>query len=283
VALATAMQESNLHALPYGDRDSIGLFQQRTGWGLYGERINPVSSARMFYLGGHAGHPGLMSVPGWEHLPVTQAAQAVQQSAYPHAYARWEPLARHLVATLTGVAMPLCPLPEFHGPWQAPVSGALITARFGAIGGHWAHFHTGIDFAVPLGTPIHAASAGTVTWAGISGPYGLLVKIDHSGGVVAYYAHLSAVAVHPGEQVQAGQVIAASGASGNVTGPHLHFEVRRDDRPIDPEPWLAGHRADSPSSVVPVPAHPTRTPIETASPRQQPSPVPALSEQTPAP
>ncbi|MFJ8392127.1 C40 family peptidase [Streptomyces sp. NPDC094144] len=91
VALATALQESGLRNLIYGDRDSLGLFQQRPsqGWGTANEILDPVHSSTKFY-------EGLEKVSGWESLSVTQAAQAVQRSGFPEAYAKWEPLATAL-------------------------------------------------------------------------------------------------------------------------------------------------------------------------------------------
>lgn len=100
VALATALQESTLRNLPGGDRDSVGLFQQRGGWGSFGERTDPAVSATMFFTGGRAGQPGLLDIAGWASMPLTQAAQAVQRSAFPNAYARWEPAATGLVLKL---------------------------------------------------------------------------------------------------------------------------------------------------------------------------------------
>lgn len=101
VAVATAMQESSLVNLPTGDRDSVGLFQQRAAWGSMRERMDPATSARMFYTGGKQGQPGLMAIPGFEHLPLTDAAQAVQRSAFPNAYAKWQPLAAQVVGDPT--------------------------------------------------------------------------------------------------------------------------------------------------------------------------------------
>ncbi|MFD4945934.1 C40 family peptidase [Streptomyces sp. NPDC058409] len=91
VALATALQESGLRNLTYGDRDSLGLFQQRLsqGWGTANEILDPVHSSTMFY-------EALEKVSGWQSLSVTQAAQAVQRSGFPEAYAKWEPLATAL-------------------------------------------------------------------------------------------------------------------------------------------------------------------------------------------
>jgi cell wall-associated NlpC family hydrolase len=98
VAVATAMQESGLRSLEYGDRDSIGLFQQRAGWGSDSQRMDAAASARMFYTGGHNAAPGLLQIKGWESMPVTVAAQAVQRSAFPDAYAKWQQLAEKVVA-----------------------------------------------------------------------------------------------------------------------------------------------------------------------------------------
>ena len=101
VALATAMQESTLRNLGYGDRDSLGLFQQRPsqGWGSPAEVRDPVHSTTIFLQ-------RLMAIPGWASLPVTVAAQTVQRSAFPDAYAKWEGLAAQLVAQLAGAAVP---------------------------------------------------------------------------------------------------------------------------------------------------------------------------------
>jgi cell wall-associated NlpC family hydrolase len=101
VALATAMQESTLRNINYGDRDSLGLFQQRPsqGWGSPAQVTDPRYSAKTFY-------ERLLQVPGWEQEPVTVAAQTVQRSAFPDAYAKWETLAAGLVGRFGGVADP---------------------------------------------------------------------------------------------------------------------------------------------------------------------------------
>ena len=102
VALATAMQESTLRNIDYGDRDSIGLFQQRDAWGSRADRLDPEKTTTMFFTGGAEGQPGLLDISGWEDMPVAEAAQAVQRSAFPDAYARHEPLARDLVSQYGG-------------------------------------------------------------------------------------------------------------------------------------------------------------------------------------
>lgn len=97
VAVATALQESGLRNLDHGDRDSLGLFQQRTGWGSASQRMDAATSARMFYTGGKSAEPGLLQIRGWESMPLTLAAQAVQNSGFPNAYAKWQSLAVQVV------------------------------------------------------------------------------------------------------------------------------------------------------------------------------------------
>ena len=94
--------------------------------------------------------------------------------------------------------------------------------------------HAGVDVAAPTGTPVVAAAAGTVTWAGPRGGYGLLVLIDHGGGLETRYAHASALEVHRGDHVERGQLVARVGATGTATGAHLHFEVRAGGAARDP-------------------------------------------------
>ncbi len=109
------------------------------------------------------------------------------------------------------------------GKFIRPVSGGSITSYYGY---RRSGFHTGIDIARPTGTKIYAADGGTVTFAGRSGGYGLLIKIDHGNGYSTYYAHCSALSVKKGQQVNKGDVIGKVGSTGNSTGSHLHFEVR---------------------------------------------------------
>jgi cell wall-associated NlpC family hydrolase len=99
IAIATAMQESTLQNLDHGDADSIGLFQQRNAWGTRAARMDPATAAQMFYTGGAGGQRGLLDIAGWQSMSIAAAAQAVQVSAFPEAYARWEPIATALVAT----------------------------------------------------------------------------------------------------------------------------------------------------------------------------------------
>jgi murein DD-endopeptidase MepM/ murein hydrolase activator NlpD len=104
----------------------------------------------------------------------------------------------------------------------------------------WGRMHTGIDLAGPYGSPILAVTAGEVIEAGRESGYGNMVKIRHADGVVTYYAHMSKILVFSGP-VTAGQQVGEEGNTGHSTGPHLHFEVRINDQPINPIPWLAKH------------------------------------------
>lgn len=99
-------------------------------------------------------------------------------------------------------------------------------------------FHAGLDFRGPIGAPIRAAAAGTVSFTGAKQGYGTCVEISHGNGLMTRYAHMSRIMARVGEVVGPGRVIGAIGSSGRSTGPHLHFEVRVADRPVDPRPFL---------------------------------------------
>ncbi|GAA2098150.1 hypothetical protein GCM10009841_11000 [Microlunatus panaciterrae] len=126
-------------------------------------------------------------------------------------------------------------------------SGYSVAARFGQVGA-WARYHTGFDFATPVGTPVHAPASGVVTNAGpgsASGWAGTYITIRHSDGTSTLYAHLSSVSVSVGQSVSGGQLIGHVGMTGRTFGPHLHFEVYPAGvtpgdvyRAINPEPWL---------------------------------------------
>jgi murein DD-endopeptidase MepM/ murein hydrolase activator NlpD len=235
VALATAMQESSLNNLDHGDRDSIGLFQQRPsqGWGTRAQVMNPVYSATAFYR-------RLLTVGNWQNLKITEAAQQVQRSALPNAYARWETDATTLVTALTGETGDAADCEPFAVAgaqgWVAPVNAPIVSAyrsphRPG---------HDGVDLGAARGTRIVAAAAGTVSrvrcnvgkgscdvdgYPGLGG-CGWYVDITHPGGVISRYCHmLRRPLVVVGQQVSAGQPLGVVGSSGNSSGPHLHFEI----------------------------------------------------------
>ena len=123
-----------------------------------------------------------------------------------------------------------------------PTTGYHLTARFNQAGGRWAHNHTGLDFAAPMGTPVRSVMAGKVIQADFEGAYGRQVKVRHADGTVTSYSHMSEFDVSVGDSVEAGTQVGAIGMTGNTTGPHVHFEVLPGGgAPIDPEPWLRDH------------------------------------------
>lgn len=115
-----------------------------------------------------------------------------------------------------------------------PISGT-ITSRYG---GRWGSVHTGLDIATSSGTSIKAAAGGTVSYAGWKGSYGNLVVISHGNGIQTYYAHCSSLLVSAGQSVSQGQVIARVGSTGNSTGPHLHFEIRKNGTTLNPQNYV---------------------------------------------
>ncbi|WP_371405208.1 M23 family metallopeptidase [Kribbella sp. NBC_00662] len=123
-----------------------------------------------------------------------------------------------------------------------PTTGYHLTARFNQAGGRWAHNHTGLDFAAPMGTPVRSVMAGEVIQADWEGAYGRQVKVRHADGTVTSYSHMEEFDVSVGDSVQAGTMVGRIGMTGNTTGPHVHFEVLPGGgAPIDPEPWLRDH------------------------------------------
>ncbi len=127
-------------------------------------------------------------------------------------------------------------------PWTLPVRGYRLTGRFGQSSGLWARTHTGLDFAAPEGAEIRSIAPGVVVSAGYDGSYGNKTAVRLEDGTVLWYAHQSSIGVSVGQRVDQGQVLGHVGSTGNVTGPHLHLEVRPGDGdPIDPQSWLVEH------------------------------------------
>jgi murein DD-endopeptidase MepM/ murein hydrolase activator NlpD len=126
-------------------------------------------------------------------------------------------------------------------PSVVPASVRSITSGFGyrhdPFNGR-AAMHSGIDFKGAIGSPIFAAAEGRVTFAGRKGGYGNAVEVTHANGMLTRYAHLSRIDVRPGELVAAGATLGGLGSTGRSTGPHLHFEVRVNDRAVNPRPFL---------------------------------------------
>ena len=126
-------------------------------------------------------------------------------------------------------------------PQVVPAAGTHISSGFGFRSDPFSGspaFHAGLDFKGPVGAPIYAAARGRIAFVGRRPGYGNCVEIDHGNGIRTRYAHMSTFRARVGEPVMAGQVIGAVGSTGRSTGPHLHFEVRLHDQPVNPRPFL---------------------------------------------
>jgi len=143
-----------------------------------------------------------------------------------------------IVTPAEGVATTPRSIPQAHGEeggaFLWPVSGSL-NSGFGPRG---SSFHDGVDIAAPEGTPIRAVEHGEVIYSDQLRGYGNMVIIRHSGGIVSVYAHNQANLVRNGQQVARGEIIARVGSTGRVTGPHLHFEIRKNNLAQDPMVYL---------------------------------------------
>jgi murein DD-endopeptidase MepM/ murein hydrolase activator NlpD len=126
-------------------------------------------------------------------------------------------------------------------PSRAPVADSYITSGFGARAdpfGGGREFHKGVDFEAHTGDPVLAVADGVVTFAGVRSGYGNVVEVDHGNGLVTRYAHNSRLVVQVGDLVRRGQQIARAGSTGRSTGAHVHFEVWKDGRVVNPRPYL---------------------------------------------
>ncbi len=158
------------------------------------------------------------------------------------AYDKANEEAKDLSAQILKLAQETGPYSGGKMMWPVPSSGR-ITSYYG----YRIHpifktkkLHTGIDIGVPTGSSIVAASYGKVIYSDWLGSYGKAVMLDHGGGIVTLYAHNSALTVKVGQIVERGNTIARAGSTGNSTGPHLHFEVRKNGNYVDPLPWVKG-------------------------------------------
>jgi murein DD-endopeptidase MepM/ murein hydrolase activator NlpD len=122
------------------------------------------------------------------------------------------------------------------------------------------HFHTGVDVRAAAGTPILAAAGGVVKHAGERGGYGNAVEIDHGNGLSTLYAHASALSVQPGDTIDEGQALGFVGQTGKATGPHLHFEVRVQGKPVDPRRALNAYGIRAEVTIEEGPNQPSKSP-----------------------
>ncbi|HPO15896.1 MAG TPA: M23 family metallopeptidase [Candidatus Hydrogenedentes bacterium] len=141
-----------------------------------------------------------------------------------------------------GGPQPEVRFPERSVPQGWPVSSpnARVSSEFGDSRAHGTRKHKGIDISVPEGTPVHATAAGRVRFSGAQSNYGELIMLDHGGGLETVYAHLRKRLVSGNAWVKRGQEIGKAGKSGNATGSHVHYEVRRNGVAVNPRAYISG-------------------------------------------
>ena len=225
----------------------------RTEYGIYLAAAH-APAQRQALVGGAAAFPT-------PDAPVAVAAdlalldtQLAQEAAVAAAQQKLRELATLLPAQMAAIrrhrpfiAPEIAPVSQGFGPTDLDIEPPLVFQ-----GTFFPHFHTGIDLAAAEGTPLHAAADGVVLLAAASVDsagrltgYGNYVIIGHAAGFLTLYGHMSAVAVRAGDRVRQGQLIGLEGSTGNSTGPHVHFEIRRDGALLDPAPFLSGQLPDT--------------------------------------
>ncbi len=145
-----------------------------------------------------------------------------------------ETVLKEPVAAVMKVGTKKRPSTASTGTFATPFYG-VVTSRFGS---RWGGTHTGIDLAGASGSKVVAADGGKVIFAGWSGGYGKLIKIQHDNGYITYYAHLSSINVSVGQKVAKKEFIGRVGSTGNSTGPHLHFEIRKNGKALNPANYM---------------------------------------------
>ncbi|MCX5353834.1 peptidoglycan DD-metalloendopeptidase family protein [Streptomyces mirabilis] len=197
-------------------------------------------------------HPGLKLTIGERAVSTDDAKPSTESFTQPSARTSTRSAARSATGSSGAADAPKsqAAAPRATGAatdtgYTLPVEGATIGTGYKVAGSMWSSgYHTGVDFVVPTGTTVKAVAAGTVVSAGWGGAYGNQVVIQHADGRYSQYAHLSALSVSAGQTVTESQQIGLSGATGNVTGPHLHFEIRTTPNygsDVDPVAYLRAH------------------------------------------
>lgn len=246
LGVQAAIGESTLNVIDFGDAagpDSRGLFQQRANgaWGSYSDRMDPYISATNFFK-------ALTRVSGWEQLEPSTAIHRVQGNAVEDHYAQFRAPAAEVVKSLGGEAAAgidssgACPgnggavIGELSGKWVNPLPGAMMSSGYGSrpapagtVGGVLANFHYGIDFATPgrAGTIVAVTDMKIVKIRNLDGTFGTGVTGQTTDGKLTigfYHMEAGSLKVKEGDVVAAGTPLGTEGATGNVTGRHLHME-----------------------------------------------------------
>lgn len=269
IGVQASIGESTLRVIDFGDGagpDSRGLFQQRANgaWGSYEDRMDPHISATNFFK-------ALQRLEGWESLEPTIAIHRAQRNSDPNHYTQFRPTATEIVKALGGETAALvdpsgvCPgagnevVGDLAGKWVRPMVDAINTSGYGpraapagTAGGVLANFHYGIDFATPghAGTIVAVTDMKIVKVRNLDGLFGTGVTGQTTDGKLTigmYHMEAGSIRIKEGDTVAAGTPLGTEGATGNVTGRHLHMEFFAGAMPnpmipinatIDPTPIL---------------------------------------------
>jgi len=226
IAIATAVQESKLANLDYGDRDSLGLFQQRPsqGWGTAAQIMDPVYASTQFYN-------ALLKVPNWQSLPLTVAAQDVQESGFPDAYAQWQSIATEIVNTLSGASTDCA---TSDGDGQTTTSPTQLPTGFSLPAGTPTQVVTAIEYALArLGLPYVYGGTGPSGYD----CSGLIMEAYLAAGIslprTTYQQVYSGTPVYNPSQLKPGDLIFTAGSDGTAASPgHVGMYIG-DDLVVD--------------------------------------------------
>ena len=197
----------------------------------------PVSLALVFLVGS-----AVIAAPSEQHRigPGGGAAKTISRNVPGDHASQW----RHVAGDSFAGAARHRTVTDLRSRW--PVRGP-ITSAFGPRRG-LAHFHSGIDISAAPATPCRIAAVGTVVFAGWQNGYGKTVIVDHGDRIYTLYGHLSSIGVGRGQRVEQGTVLGLTGTTGHTSGPHLHYEILVNGRPVDPAPYLASAPSDRASA-----------------------------------
>lgn len=265
IALMTGMQESKLRNLSYGDRDSLGIYQQRAGWGTAKQRRDPAYAINAFYK-------ELEKFKNRDKMSLMETAIAVQRpsrAAYmsrSNNFNSWGKMADQLLEGQTGGVAKASPMiydaaceeseeikdtpkpPAINvpaGSWVRPLPSLRVGSQYGMRFHpilHYTRLHDGVDLSGSTGTPIYSMGDGKVVYRGKNRGAGNYLRISYAGGFTASYMHMSRFGNYRvGDKVKAGAVIGYVGATGLATGPHLHLGMKKHGKSINPIPVMCSH------------------------------------------
>lgn len=262
VALMVARQESGMRNISYGDRDSLGLFQQRAGWGTVKQRLDPIYATNAFFKELEK----IKNRADKSLLAIALAVQRPSRAAYlsPHNnFNWWGKMADALLANYSGSKSTSPPITYDEcgetdeggdggdGSWRKPLDG---TMRIGSPWGqryhpilHYWRLHDGIDLSASRGQHIYSVGTGKVVFRGYNSGAGNYVRVDYGNGYVVSYLHMSRFgSFRVGDRVKAGDILGYVGSTGLSTAPHLHLGLKKNNKGIDPVPWLCGKKINIP-------------------------------------